>query len=143
MKLFPWGPWKGVVSSASAQANCLIEYYILIIIRRRIGSITPRNNVVFVPIRLPNQFARRAEMTRPLPAKKPASLKGEWNMQSLLEVLSAILSFLDIRHLHICHNAPSLPPKIAISIVFNFSWDSCNTQEKRKAKVMQNFLGGK
>ena len=34
------------------------------------------------------------------------------------------------------------PPKFCISIVFNFSWDGCNTQEKWKTKVMQN-LGGK
>ena len=33
---------------------------------------------------------------------------------------------LDIRHLHIFHNAP-------------FFWDGCNTQEKRKTKVMQNL----
>ena len=34
------------------------------------------------------------------------------------------------------------PPKFCISIVFNFSLDSCNTQEKWKTKVIQN-LGGK
>ena len=34
------------------------------------------------------------------------------------------------------------PPRFCISIVFNFSWDGCNTQEKWKTKVMQNF-GGK
>ena len=33
------------------------------------------------------------------------------------------------------------PPKFCISIVFNFSWDGCNTQEIWKTKVMQN-LGG-
>ena len=33
------------------------------------------------------------------------------------------------------------PPKFCISIVFNFSWDGCNTQEKWKTKVMQNFGG--
>ena len=30
------------------------------------------------------------------------------------------------------------PPKFYISIVFNFSWDGCNIQEKWKTKVMQN-----
>ena len=35
------------------------------------------------------------------------------------------------------------PPKCCISTVFNFSWDSCNTQEKGKTKVMQNFGGQK
>ena len=34
---------------------------------------------------------------------------------------------------HIC------PPKFCISIVFNFSWDGCNTQEKWKTKVMQSL----
>ena len=33
------------------------------------------------------------------------------------------------------------PPKFGISIVFNFSWDGCNTQEKWKTKVMQKFGG--
>ena len=28
-----------------------------------------------------------------------------------------------------------------VNIVFNFSWNDCNTQEKLKAKVMQNFKG--
>jgi len=39
-----------------------------------------------------------------------------------------------IMHL-ICH------PIICISIVFHFSWDGCNTQEKWKRKVMQNSGG--
>ena len=34
------------------------------------------------------------------------------------------------------------PPKFCISIVFNFSWDSCNSKEKWKTKVMQNLGGG-
>ena len=29
-----------------------------------------------------------------------------------------------------CTSPPYLPPKFCISIVFNFSWDGCNTQEK-------------
>ena len=33
------------------------------------------------------------------------------------------------------------PPKFCTSIVFNFPWDGCNTQEKWKTKVMQNFGG--
>ena len=47
----------------------------------------------------------------------------------------------EIRHFHIPHNVPYLPPKFCMSIVFNFSWNSCNTQEKWKTKVMQNFGG--
>ena len=31
------------------------------------------------------------------------------------------------------------PPKFCISIVFNFSWDGCNTREKWKTKVMQSL----
>ena len=36
------------------------------------------------------------------------------------------------------------PPKFCITIIFNFSWDGCNLQEKWKTtwKVMQNFGGG-
>ena len=57
------------------------------------GLKTPRNNFVFVPNRLPNLFARRLKMTRPL-RQKSASLKGD--TQSLLGIPSAILSFFDI-----------------------------------------------
>ena len=32
-------------------------------------------------------------------------------------------------------------PKFCVSIVFNFTWDGCNTQEKWKTKVMQKFGG--
>ena len=42
---------------------------------------------------------------------------------------------------------PPPPPtrkKIFLSIVFNFSWDNCNTQEKWKTKLLQNlFLRGR
>ena len=48
-----------------------------------------------------------------------------------------------ICHLHISHNAPRLPPcppppkkKMCMRIVFNFSWDHYNAQEKLKAKVI-------
>ena len=34
------------------------------------------------------------------------------------------------------------PIKFCIRIVFNFSWDSCNTHEKWKTKVMQHLGGG-
>ena len=60
-------------------------------------------------------------------------------------ILSALI--LLIRHFHISHNAPYLPPtppqkKFCISIVFNFSWDGCNTRERWKTKVMQEWGGG-
>ena len=44
--------------------------------------------------------------------------------------LPKIVATLSISHFHTPHNAPYLPPKFCISIVFNFSWDDCNTQEK-------------
>ena len=31
------------------------------------------------------------------------------------------------------------PPKFCIGVVFDFSWDHCNTQEKLETMVMQNF----
>ena len=51
-----------------------------------------------------------------------------------------------IRHLHISHNTPCLPPpppkkKMCMRIVFNFSWDHYNAQEKLKTKVMQTLAG--
>ena len=42
---------------------------------------------------------------------------------------SGLLGHL-VHHFHIGHNAPGLPPKVCITIVFNFSWDACNTQQK-------------
>ena len=32
-------------------------------------------------------------------------------------------------------------PKFYITIIFDFSWDDCNTQEKLETMVMQNFRG--
>ena len=66
------------------------------------------------------------------------------NNTSALNYLKVTISDKNwIRHLHISHNAPYLlpppPAKFCIRIVFNFSWDSCNTQEKWKTKVMQNL----
>ena len=50
--------------------------------------------------------------------------------------------FNHIRHLHIPIIYLICPPKFCISIVFKFSWDGCNTQEKWKTKVMKNWGGG-
>ena len=36
---------------------------------------------------------------------------------------------------------PPPPSKFCISIVFDFFWDHCNTQEKLETSVMQNFCG--
>ena len=57
------------------------------------------------------------------------SLKNSWGR---------LVASLGIRHLHIFHNAPYLPPKILHKHCFHFSWDGCNTQEKWKTKVTQN-----
>ena len=48
-----------------------------------------------------------------------------------------------IRHVHISHNAPYFPSVFCISIVFNFSWDGCDTRGKWKTKVTQNLGGQK
>ena len=54
-----------------------------------------------------------------------------------------IFSVLYIRYLNISHNAPYIfPPKFCISIVFSFSWNDSNAQDKWKTKVMQFFWGG-
>ena len=46
-----------------------------------------------------------------------------------------------IHHFHIDHNALCLPPKVCITIVFDFSWDDCDTLEKLETMVMRNFRG--
>ena len=46
-----------------------------------------------------------------------------------------------IHQFYIDHNAPCLLPKFCITIIFDFSWDDCNTQEKLATMVMQNFRG--
>ena len=40
------------------------------------------------------------------------------------------------RQLHIFYNAPLFAPKFCISIVFSFSWESCNTQKKLETKFV-------
>ena len=44
-----------------------------------------------------------------------------------------------IRHFLVDHNAPCFPPNICTTIVFNFSWDDCNTQERLETVAMQKF----
>ena len=70
------------------------------------------------------------------------SLKAEHTPSEILSQQSR-----RIRHLHISHNAayfPFLPhaQKFCISIVFNFSWEGCHTQEKWKTFVEDFFFGG-
>ena len=47
-----------------------------------------------------------------------------------------------LRATRVMHLICPPPPQFCISIVFNSSWDSYNTQEKWITKVMQSFWGG-
>ena len=68
-----------------------------------------------------------------------------------MKTRSTSASFPPVKYhyFHIDHNAPCLPPppspsppkKKCITVVFNFSWDDCVTQEKLETIVMQNFGG--
>ena len=49
---------------------------------------------------------------------------------------------IEIHHFHINHNALCLLPQFCITIVFDFSWGDCNTQEKLETMVMLNLRGG-
>ena len=49
-----------------------------------------------------------------------------------------------INHFQIDHNSPCSPPpkkKLCITIVFDFSWDDCNTLENLETMVVQNSEG--
>ena len=68
----------------------------------------------------------------------------------VIVIIVVIVVIVVIHHYHIDHSAPCLPPpppkkknkqKRCITIVFVFSWDDRNTQEKMEAMVMQNFGG--
>ena len=48
--------------------------------------------------------------------------------------------FKKLPDFHIALNSSCLPPKFGISIVFHFSWDDFNTQEKLETMAMQNFF---
>ena len=49
---------------------------------------------------------------------------------------------IGIHHFHINHNATCLLPQFCITIVFDFSWGDCNTQEKLETMVMLNLSEG-
>ena len=55
-------------------------------------------------------------------------------------------NFFLIHHFHVGHNAPCLPPppphKFSLTIVFDFSWDDCNTQKKLETMVMEKLGAG-
>ena len=48
-----------------------------------------------------------------------------------------------IPYIHLSHSAnnTTILPQFWITIVFNFSWEDCNTQEKFETMVIQNFGG--
>ena len=50
-----------------------------------------------------------------------------------------VLVWPRIRHLHISHNAPHLPPKILHDLCFHFSWILQPSREKLKTTFTQNF----
>ena len=54
-----------------------------------------------------------------------------------------LISFASIIHLHISHNTPCLPPKVCITLAFNFSWVLQSFQKKLETIFMQNILRGK
>ena len=49
---------------------------------------------------------------------------------------------IEIHHFDISHNATCLLPQFCITIVFDFSWGDCNTQEKLETMVTLNLRGG-
>ena len=55
-------------------------------------------------------------------------------------LFGTIIHFFKIDHNAPCRPTPS-PPKKCLTIVFDFSWDDCNTEEKLETMVMQNFWG--
>ena len=48
-----------------------------------------------------------------------------------------------ISYIHLSHSAnnTTILQQFWITIVFNFSWEDCNTQEKFETMVIQNFGG--
>ena len=71
--------------------------------------------------------------------------------QSIISTWGSCVEMKRIRHLHISHNTPCLPPsfpapplkqKYCVTSVFNFFWVLQLSQEKLKTILMQNF-GGK
>ena len=48
-----------------------------------------------------------------------------------------------VNHFYTNHNATCLPPPRPAQIIFNFTWDDCNTQQKLETMVMQSLGGNK
>ena len=85
----------------------------------------------------------------PLDENHPEGSRTPCNGYTILYETSYATCPSLIMHL-VCAPRPLRPPppplpkknKSCVSIVFNFSWDGCNTQEKWKTKLMQNVGGG-
>ena len=79
------------------------------------------------------------------PNKKiPAIFVGKgtdkkWNVHEHVSLLQT--GAWPIHLIHIDHNAPCLPPKFCITVVLDFSWDDCNTQEKFGNNGYAKFCG--
>ena len=94
-----------------------------------------------VPLFLRHEASAKPTMMFYSHAKKTHFYKTGFALSLVLKVkglelghgLYAISTF-PIMHL-------TCPPKFCISIVFDFSWNGCNTQEKWKTKLLQNFGG--
>ena len=61
----------------------------------------------------------------------------QWFFGSLIET-----RWLAVRHLHISHNAPYLPPKFCMSIVFNFSYRTAVKPRRNEKQRLCNIWGG-
>ena len=70
-------------------------------------------------------------------------LPGPWSLHRRHSPtrMSEVRDKQSIHHFHIDHNAPCLQQKLWITIVFDFSWDDCNTLENFETMVMQNSKG--
>ena len=69
-----------------------------------------------------------------------ANIKNhEKNVPKVMTSLLMSSPPISIRHLHISHSAPYLPPQIWHNLVLHFSWVLQLSQEKLKTMLMQNF----
>ena len=73
----------------------------------------------------------RPRPATPLPLQKKKERKKENNSHK-----NYFQFHLSTHHFHKDHDAPCLPPKFGVTIVFDFSWDEGNTREKLKTIVI-------
>ena len=65
-------------------------------------------------------------------------LQPEMDMTLFIQYCLDVLG--SIHHFHIDHNAPCLPPKFCITIVFVFSWDDREI-EKKSLQILEGKQG--